>query len=98
MIDIQEITLGQLVTAIGFIIILVGYINQALKPLKDFTKRIDQIEQHQDNDNKRLNKLEQETHLILKATRVLVSHSVDNNHTGDLKKMQDEIDDYLVNK
>lgn len=98
MFNIEEITLGQIVTTLAFLALLIAYIKAALKPLKDFTKRIDSIEKHQDNDNKRLNMLEEETHLILKATLVLVKHSEDNNHTGELANMESEITTFLVNK
>lgn len=96
--NLEQITLGELVTAAAFITLLVTYIKNALKPLNDFTKRIDDIEAHQDNDNKRLKQLEEETRLILKATLVLVKHGEDNNHTGELAQMEKNINEYLLNK
>lgn len=95
---LENITLGEIIATASVIALLVGWIRSALKPIQNFNKRIDDIEKHQDNDNKRLNKLEEDTHMILKATLVLVKHGEDNNHTGELSEIEDEITNYLVKR
>lgn len=95
---IENITLGQLSLGLGFIVGLVLIIKQALKPLTDFNKRVDKIEEHQDNDNKRLGKLENDTKQILLSVNTLLSHSIDNNHTNELKTRKNELDEYLIKR
>ena len=74
------------------------YLKNAIKPIKTFEDRVKSLEDHQDNDNKRLKQLEEDTRMILRATRVLVAHSATNNEKGELKKIQNDIDEYLINK
>lgn len=95
---IENLTLGEIVATISVVALLVGWIRSALKPIQEFNKRIDNIEQHQDNDNKRLNKLEDDTHMILKTCLVLIKHGEDNNHTGELEETENELTEYLIKR
>lgn len=94
----EQITLSEIVVGLGLIVALFGYVKTLTAPITEFKREVEAIKLHQDNDNKRLNTLEKDTRMILKATRTLVAHGVDSNHTGELKKMQDELDEYLINK
>ena len=96
--NFEQITIGEILQIGSVITALILLYNNATKPVKSYTKRLEDLEQHLDNDNKRLKVLEEDTRMILKATRVLVIHSVSNNDTGELKKIQEEIDEYLINK
>ena len=96
--NIENLTLGEVLQIGSVITALVLLYQKAAKPVKTFEKRVTDLETHLDNDNKRLKTLESDTKLILKATRVLVSHSMSGNDTGELKKIQDEIYNYLENK
>lgn len=58
-----------------------------------------------DNDNKRINELEkkaQETEealqIIMKSMLALMSHSIDGNHTDELKKARDDMQEYLIRR
>lgn len=96
--NFDNITIGEIVVLIAGVTAITGFITKLTSPFTDLKTRIEKIEQHQDNDNKRLEELEKDTKMILKATRVLVAHSVSNNNTGELKRVQEEIDNYLINK
>lgn len=96
--NFNDITMGNIVVLIAGLTTLIGFITKITSPYTDLKNRIEKVEEHQDTDNKRLKALEDDTRLILKATRVLVAHSVSNNNTGELKKVQSEIDNYLINK
>lgn len=96
--NFNDITLGDLLVLIAGLTTIVGFITRMTSPFTDLKKRMDKIEEHQNNDNERLKVLENDTKMILKATRVLVAHSVNNNSTGELKKVQNEMDEYLINK
>ena len=96
--NFNDITIGDILVLIAGVTTLIGFITKITSPYTDLKNRIQKVEEHQDTDNKRLKALEDDTRLILKATRVLVAHSVSNNNTGELKKVQSEIDNYLINK
>lgn len=96
--NLEQITLGQIAVGVGFLVALFGGLAKILKPLTDFNKRIDKIEEHQDNDNKRLDKLENDTKQILLSVNALLQHSIDNNHSDELKKRKAEMDEYLIKR
>ncbi len=96
--DFNSITLSEILVMIAGVTTIIGFITKVTSPWSELKKRIEKVEEHQNNDNTRLKMLEDDTKMILKATRVLVAHSVTNNNTGELKRVQAEIDDYLINK
>jgi len=95
---LENITLGEIVSIMAITGALLTYVKNAIKPIKDFSDRVDKIEKHQDNDNKRLEKIEQDNRQILKALKVLIAHNITGNNTGEMKRISDELDDYLINK
>lgn len=96
--NIEQITIGEILQIGSVLTAIILLYKNATNPVKSFAKRVEDLEEHLDNDNRRLKVLEEDTRMILKATRVLVMHSVSNNNTGELKKIQEEIDDYLIKK
>lgn len=96
--NFNNITIGDILVIIAGLTTIVGFISKVKTPVDSFNTRITKIEQRQAIDDERLKALEDDTKLILKATRVLIAHSVTNNETGELRKVQAEIDEYLINK
>lgn len=96
--NFNNITIGDILVIIAGITTIIGFISKVKTPVDSFNARITKIEQRQAKDDERLKALEDDTKLILKATRVLIAHSVTNNETGELRKVQAEIDEYLINK
>lgn len=96
--NFNNITVGDLIVLIAGITTIVGFVAKIKTPVDNFNARIAKIEERQKNDDERLKSLEEDTKLILKATRVLIAHSVTNNETGELRRVQAEIDEYLINK
>lgn len=96
--NFNNITVGDILVIIAGITTIIGFISKVKTPVDSFNARITKIEQRQAKDDERLKSLEDDTKLILKATRVLIAHSVTNNETGELRKVQAEIDEYLINK
>ena len=96
--NFNSLTIGEIVVIIAGITTIAGFVTKITSPWNELKTRIEKIENHQANDNERLKAMEEDTRLILKATRTLVLHSVTNNSTGELKKIQEEIDNYLINK
>lgn len=101
----ENITLGQLGTGLAFLVALFGGLSYILKPVKNYQdkqqevdERIKKIEEHQDNDNKKLNRLESDTKQILLSVNALLNHSIDNNHNDQLKERKQELDAYLIKR
>lgn len=103
-ITLQQIA-GVLTLAVTIGSSIGAVIGWAMKPIqkrndetKKIEERMDSVEQHLDNDNKRLNCLESDTKQILLSVNSLLSHSIDNNHTDALKERKAELDEYLIKR
>lgn len=101
----ENMTLGQIATGLSFLMLLFGGLSYVLKPVKNYQdkqkevdERIKKIEEHQDNDNKKLNRLEADTKQILLSVNALLNHSIDNNHSEQLKERKQELDQYLIKR
>ena len=101
----ENMTLGQIATGLSFLMVLFGGLSYMLKPVKNYQdkqkevdERIKKIEEHQDNDNKKLNRLEADTEQILLSVNALLNHSIDNNHNEQLKERKQELDQYLIKR
>lgn len=71
---------------------------EAKRPRDDEKARLDALEKHVDNDNRRLNELEESNRLMLRAISQLIEHEVTGNHDGELRKVQQDINTYLINR
>lgn len=71
---------------------------EAKKPRDDEKARLEAVEEHLDNDNKRLNSLEESNRLMLRGMVQLLEHEIDGNHTELLKDVKDDIETYLINR
>lgn len=96
--NFNEITIGELLVVIAGITAIVSFVTKMTSPFTELRNRMDKVEAHINNDNIRLKALEEDTKMILRATRVLVMHGASNNEKGELKKIQNELDEYLINK
>ena len=71
-------------------------------------KRDDAIKRHDelfDSDNKRLKMLEQKQaetdeayKILLKSMLAMMSHELDGNHSSELKKAKEELQEYLITR
>ena len=50
-----------------------------------------------DNDEE-IKGLKDDMKMVLRSIRVLVAHGATNNEKGELKRIQNELDEYLINK
>ena len=96
--NMENITIGQIAAAVTFLVAFFGGLKVLTSPFQNNENRIKKIELHQDNDNKRLDALEKDTKQILLSVNVLMQHSIDNNHTDELKKRKSELDTYLIQR
>lgn len=97
MVDFGSITINDIVTTLAIIFAIASYVKSATEPIKKFNDRVDAIEEHQANDLKRIDDITDCLHLLLKSNLALLAHGEDNNHTGELKAMEEEINKYLIN-
>lgn len=101
--DIEAITIGQVVTAISVVTAIGMAIKSVCDWLKKKTEPIDKvndeiavIKRNQNNDNERLKDLEKCSKLTLKATRLLLEERIANDDKdGKLSKVAVDIDEYL---
>ena len=103
--NIENITIGQIIAIIVAVQVLGQGVSWFLTPYrkrqekdKTIADRIKEAEEHLDNDNKRLNTLENDTKQILLSVYALLEHSIDGNNTTDLKKRQKEMNEYIIGR
>lgn len=85
--------------------IVVGLYKWAKKPDQNRDELLKGHTEKLDNDNKRLNKLEeaqeqteQALQILMKSMLALMSHSIDGNHTEQLKDARDDLQNYLIER
>ena len=101
----NNITIEQIVAGLGVIIALGGGIKYILSPVikyneqhKLIEKRFESNERKLDNDNNRLNTLENDTKQILLSVNALLSHSINGNDTAKLLQRKEELDKYMIER
>lgn len=95
------ITTALIMKICGFIVAIGGagaYLNKVIAPLKDLSRKLDNDKKRLDNHDEKIALLQADCKEILKTQNVMMSHMVTNNNTGELKKRQDEINEYLINR
>lgn len=103
-----ELTAAQWQTAlIVFLAVCAGIvlIGNTIKTLKEWRAPKMDVERCLQNDNERLKDLEarskerdKEFSLILRSQMVMLQHMVTGDHVEDLKKIQDEINQFLIER
>ena len=94
----EDLTIGQLVSWGQLIVTIVGLIVFAYKPIKAYNKRLDDVEKAQKDNDEEIKGLKDDMKMVLRSIRVLVAHGATNNEKGELKRIQNELDEYLINK
>jgi len=89
---------GSIITVGGAGAIVAKIVNKYRKPDKD---RDEQMKKHQamlDNDNKRLKELEEGNKVVMQSLLAIMSHLIDGNHTEELKKSKEMVQEYLIKR
>lgn len=88
--------------AICTAIVLIG---NTIKTLKDWRKPRMDVERCLENDNERLKDLEKrskerdaEFSLLLRSQMVMLQHMITGDHVDDLKRMQEDINKFLIER
>lgn len=66
--------------------------------VEEHERQLEKHAEHLDNDNRRLNDVEQSNKIIMRGMMNLMSHEIDGNHTEQLKKSRDEMHEYLIER
>ena len=106
--DIVSIFLGicaAIVSISAATTVIIKLIQHAKAPDKKQNERLDELERKVkhfdslfDNDNKRLNELEEGNRVTQQALLALLSHSINGNDTDKLTKARDDLQTYLIEK
>ena len=89
----------------GAVAIIVSFIKWIQKPDTPRDEKLKKHDELLDNDNKRLKYLEEKQietddayKILLKSMLAMMSHELDGNHTNELKKAKDELQEYLITR
>ena len=93
----DNITFGQFAGGLLALVSVCGALAYFLKPVTGLLIRVKKIEEHQDKDLKRLERIDNDLKEILMSVNALLSHNIDGNHTEQLKQRKNELSDYLIN-
>lgn len=68
--------------------------DKEIAELKEWRKGVDQ---KLDNDNRRLNKIDDGNRVTQRALLALLAHGIDGNHQKQMEEAKDALQDYLIN-
>ena len=98
-------TIAQAINSIlaicGGLAILYGGISAITKMLSPYKRLEETVNRHSkilDNDNKRLEYMEESNKLTLKCMMVLIDHQLTGNGVDSMKALKKEINDFLLDK
>lgn len=94
---------GAIVSVSAAIAVISKLIQKAKTPEKNqndkiaiLEKKVEVIDQHLDNDNKRLQKLEEGNRVTQQAILALLSNALNGNDVDSLQKAKERLEDYLL--
>lgn len=73
-------------------------VREARKPQNDLRAKVEAHDVMLARDKARLDDLEQSSRLMLRAISQLIEHEVTGNHNDQLRKVQEDINTYLINR
>lgn len=66
--------------------------------LDNLEKKVESFEKMFDNDNRRLNEIEEGNRVIQQSILALLSHAINGNDTDGLIRARDDLQGYLIHK
>ena len=99
----QNWTLEQIGLGLAFIVSLGAGIKYLLTPVIHYNEKQNEIDKHfksvdekLDNDNRRLNRLEEDNQQILLTLLALLNHDIDGNDVEALRRRKKELSEYMI--
>lgn len=85
--------------------VIIGIYKWARKPDMERDEKIKKHDELLDSDNKRLKSLEEwraekndSEKILMKSLLALMSHELDGNHTNELKKARDDLQEFIIGR
>lgn len=78
--------------------IIISIIKWWKQPDKDRDTMLKEHEKKLESDHKRLNELEESNKIMMQSMLAIMSHLIDGNHTDQLQKARDDLQDYLIRR
>lgn len=95
------ITSRQIVWICGFTASIWGMvkiIKELKKPSDDLKKLVKRHSELLDNDNRRLQKIDESHKMTMQCLLVMLNHEITGNGIENMKEIRDQLQDYLINK
>lgn len=100
------LTICGVITAIGAAVVYIAKLFKTInQPYKENKERLDKIDEHLDNDNKRINELydmmkqiTQAFNMSIKNDLVMLKHLESNNNTGEISKTISDLQEWLIDR
>lgn len=89
---------GSIITIGGAGAIILKAYDKRKKPSRDAMEMIKKHSEQLDNDNKRLKELEEGNKVVMQSLLAIMSHLIDGNHTEELKKSKEMVQEYLIKR
>lgn len=95
------ITTDQIIWFCTFVGLLWGLwkiVKEAKKPNDELKAKVEKHERFLDNDNKRLQEIENSNQMILKSLLVIINHDITGNGVEKMKTARTELEEYLIKR
>lgn len=100
------LTICGVITAVGAAVVYIAKLFKTInQPYKENKERLDKIDEHLDNDNKRINELydmmkqiTQAFNMSIKNDLVMLKHLESNNNTGEISKTISDLQEWLIDR
>lgn len=73
-------------------------VKELRKPNDDLRAKVEKHDQLLDNDNKRLQEVEESNQMILKSLLVIINHDITGNGIEKMKTARSDLEEYLINR
>lgn len=102
----DAVTVCALITSIATIVNIITIVVTKLREpeknqndrIDDLENRLDKVERHLENDNMRLEEIEEDNAVTHQALFALLSHAINGNDIDSLKNARKELETYLSKK
>jgi len=102
----DAVTICALITSIATIVNIITIVVTKLREpeknqndrINELENRLEKVERHLENDNKRLEELEEDNAVTHQALFALLSHAINGNDIDSLKDARKELETYLSKK
>ena len=110
--QITDIGFGELLTAAAIILVIIGAYNAIMqavrthrdersaksRPIEEIRTRLDAHDRMLARDKERLDAMQEESVIMLRGVKAILSHEVNGNSVDKMKQSMQEIDDYLIRR